>query len=63
MEESTIYMNYRQAVSQAERLQEQAERLSRMANSRMADTMTRLNTHWKGENAEAYPSQMRGPAG
>ena len=54
MEESTIYMNYRQAVSQAERLQEQAERLSRMANSRMADTMTRLNTHWKGENAEAY---------
>lgn len=54
MEESTIYMNYRQAVNQAERLQEQAERLSRVANGRMGDTMTRLSTNWKGENADAY---------
>lgn len=54
MEESTIYMNYRQAVTQADRLQVQAEQLSRTANSRMADTITRLNGNWKGENANAY---------
>lgn len=54
MEESTIYMNYRQAVNQAERLQEQAEQLSRIANTRMADMMVRLNGNWKGENAEIY---------
>ena len=54
MEESTIYMNYRQAVTQAERLQAQAEQMSRLAGSRMADMMTRLRGNWKGENADAY---------
>lgn len=54
MEEATIYMNYRQAVSQADRLQAQAEQLSRMAGTRMADMMARLHGNWKGENAEVY---------
>lgn len=54
MEEATIYMNYRQAVEQADRLQAQADQLSRMADNRLADTMAQLQTHWKGENAQAY---------
>lgn len=54
MEEATIYMNYRQAVAQADRLQAQAEQLSRVAGTRMADMMARLDGNWKGENAEAY---------
>ena len=54
MDEAKIYMNYKQAVQQADRLQDQAEQLRRIADNRMGDLMQRVNANWRGESADAY---------
>lgn len=54
MDEAKIYMNYRQAIQQADRLQDQAEQLRRIATDRMSDMMQRVNANWRGESADAY---------
>lgn len=60
MEESSrIYMNYRQAMEQADQLDAQARQLSELAGARLEETITRMGTHWKGENANAYLAKCR----
>lgn len=49
-----IEWNYIQAKRQADRLSEQAERLSRLASGQMSDTLQKLSGNWKGDSADAY---------
>ena len=49
-----INWNYIQAKRQADRLQEQAERLRKLAQGRMDDVIQNLTGSWSGESARAY---------
>lgn len=49
-----IEWNYLQAKRQADRLEEQADMLDRLASNQMEESLQRLTGSWKGENARRY---------
>lgn len=49
-----IEWNYIQAKRQADRLDEQADRLSRLASGQVAGALGTVSCNWKGDSAEAY---------
>lgn len=49
-----IEWNYLQAKRQASRLEEQADRLKRLAADQLDGTFRELSCSWKGESAGAY---------
>ena len=49
-----IEWNYIQAKKQADRLEEQAGRLSKLASEQMENTLRELAYNWKGSSASAY---------
>ena len=51
---ASIYMNYQQAVRQANELLEQAEKLRNVANRDVGDTMSRLSHGWEGQSATTF---------
>lgn len=54
----SIYLDYRKAVSQAERLEKAAQELRKEYN-RMEDCYTSVSGAWKGDNANAYLAKIR----
>ena len=50
-----IEWNYIQAKKQADRLEEQAGRLSKLASEQMENTLRELAYNWKGSSASADP--------
>lgn len=54
MNYATITMNFRKANEKADELEELAERLTKMAQSQMGDSMQQISNHWKGESAELF---------
>lgn len=46
--------NYRQAKRQAAKLEEQAERLERLAEDQMEGTLGTLSCNWSGKNSGEY---------
>lgn len=51
---ASIEFNFRKAVSQADRLDQTADRLNRLANNQFGNTLQGLAASWKGENASMY---------
>ena len=49
-----IEWNYIQAKKQADKLEEQADRLGRLAQNQLEDTLQNLARNWQGESAGAY---------
>lgn len=49
-----IEWNYIQAKRQAARLEEQADRLGRLATNQLEGTLRKLSYNWKGDSASAY---------
>lgn len=49
-----IEWNYIQAKRQAEKLEEQAARLGRLASNQLEGTLQKLSGNWQGESASAY---------
>lgn len=49
-----IEWNYIQAKKQADRLDEQADRLNRLVSCQMEETLQELSCNWKGNSAAAY---------
>lgn len=49
-----IEWNYIQAKRQAARLEEQADRLNRLAFNQLEGTLGNLSYNWRGNNAGAY---------
>ena len=52
--EAKINMDFRQAMAQADKVDNLADRLSQVANDQLGDTLQNLSYGWKGDNAEAY---------
>lgn len=50
----SINWNYIQAKRQADRLEEQADRLRRLARNQMEEAVHSLSNGWKGDNAGNY---------
>lgn len=51
---SEIRFNFKTAIRQAERLEESAEQLKRLAKRSLESSLDTLSGSWKGENAGAY---------
>lgn len=51
---SEIRFNFRQALNQADRLDNLADRLDRLSGKTMESSMQTLSAAWKGENATAF---------
>lgn len=51
---ASIEMDFRQAMTQAKKVDEIADRLSRVSDSQLNNIMQNLASGWKGENASAY---------
>ena len=49
-----IEWNYIQAKRQAAKLEEQADRLGRLAGNSLSGTMQTLSNNWRGDSADAY---------
>lgn len=49
-----IDWNYIQAKRQASRLEEQADRLDRLASNQLKDTLKNLSHNWQGDSAREY---------
>ena len=58
--ESEIRMNFRKACVQAEKLEEMAETLRRLARDRFGDTLECMDAAWEGESAGLYIQKGRG---
>lgn len=52
--EYEIYMDFKRAKEQAQRLRSIANRLQSMANEEMSRTLNAVGTNWTGENSEAF---------
>lgn len=51
---ASIEFDFRKAIEQAKKLEEVADSLSTLSNSKMQSTLQSISTNWKGENAAAY---------
>ena len=49
-----IEMDFKQAMAQADEVDEIADRLSDISNGQLGDTMQNLAAAWRGENATSY---------
>lgn len=49
-----IEWNYIQAKRQAAKLEEQADRLGKLASNQLGGTLNNLSNNWKGESAGKY---------
>lgn len=49
-----IEFDFRQAMRQADRIEEIAEKLTRLSGSKLESSLQNLSVSWKGENASAY---------
>lgn len=49
-----IEMDFRQAMAQADKVDDLAERLSQVSNTQFGNTIQNMAAGWKGENAAAY---------
>lgn len=49
-----IEMNFKQAIAQADKLDEQANNLKRLARNKLNGTLQTIAGNWKGMNAEQY---------
>lgn len=54
---SGIEFNFRQALAQADKVDEIADRLSNLSGRRFSGTMQNLAVNWKGESAAMYFSK------
>lgn len=54
MSYASIKIDFAAANAQAQRLEEVAEEIRRMANDRMKNTMAQMSANWKGDSAAAY---------
>ncbi len=52
--ESTILLNYEQAISQAESLEALASELKTLANNNIQTTISDLSGNWKGDSATDF---------
>lgn len=51
---SEIRFNFKQALAQADRLDDAADKLDRLSRNTMEQSMETLASAWKGENATAF---------
>lgn len=51
---SEIRFNFRQALNQADKLDDVADRLERLSGRTLENSMQTLSAAWKGENAAAF---------
>lgn len=51
---ANIELDFRNAKRQADKLEQLAMELERLAANKFDDTMNDLSAHWKGDNANAY---------
>lgn len=58
MTRSEILFNYRQAIRQADRLDDIAKKLSRLTSNQMNSTIGTLKSAWKSDNSPQYYSKM-----
>lgn len=58
MTKHEILFNYTQAMKQAERLDEVAQKLNRLASDKMANTTYSLKTAWQSDNSPQYFRKM-----
>ncbi len=49
-----IEFDFRQAMRQADRIEEIADKLNRLSSSKLESSLQNLSVSWKGENASAY---------
>ena len=52
-----IWLNYTQAMRQADRLEDQAGRLEEIGRNRVASVLQELAGAWQGDNSEAFRSR------
>ncbi len=52
--EYEIYMDFRRAMDQANRLKTIANNMSNLANDSMMSSLNAIRSSWSGENAEAF---------
>lgn len=53
----SIEFDFREARSQADKLDSIADNLGNLAKDKLGDSMQTLSQNWKGENADAYLSK------
>ncbi|MBQ6787683.1 MAG: hypothetical protein IJO85_08175 [Lachnospiraceae bacterium] len=53
----SIEFDFREACSQADKLDSIADNLGNLAKDKLGDSMQTLSQNWKGENANAYLSK------
>ena len=58
MTRSEINFNYNQAIRQAERLEEIAGQIERLAGERMNESMSALKNAWNSDNAPQFYTKM-----
>lgn len=59
MDEYTIQINYSRANRQADELEDAANKLKTIANSKMEQSCSSIGRNWQGENADKYLRKMR----
>lgn len=52
--EHQIYLNYREAMRAADKLEELSEELQRCGNCGLSEVCADIRLNWKGENADAF---------
>ena len=58
MGRSEILFNYRQAISQAEKLEDTARRIDRLADDWMGETISSLKAAWQSDSSPQFYSKM-----
>lgn len=58
MTRSEILFNYRQAVRQAEKLENLANRLKKLSQNKMRDTVGQLQGSWQSDHSNQYLSKV-----
>ncbi len=58
--EAEIRMNFRKACAQAEKLEDMARELQRLARERFGETLDHIDAAWDGESAGLYIQKGRG---
>ena len=54
MSYTTIQINFDEACAQAQKLEDCAEEMKRLANQKLTSTLQEMAANWKGESADAY---------